>query len=134
MSIGAAIKARWSSSGLLARIPGGLWYEKAPQDVEWPHQCFLVLGNVDRGRTSTSTRRRVAFEIHTYYKPVEGEDPQEALAALVEATEQAFHDQLLTVDGYDTMLVTQNDSRTFEEDVQVYRGLNEFDFLLQKSR
>lgn len=134
MSLASAIKSRWEAAGLAAVIPGGLWQEKAPTETPLPYQVLVVLGEVFDGRTSHTIQRRSAFEIHTFYQAVAGADPQEALGTLVSATEAAFDDQTLTITDRSSMIVTQNDSRTFEEDHQVYRGLNEFDLRLQKSR
>lgn len=134
MSLAAAIKSRWEAAGLASVIPGGLWQEKAPTGVAWPYQVFLVIGQTFNGRTSTTHRRRLAFEIHTYYKPVSGKDPEAELDAILDSTEAAFEDQVLTPSNLTAMVVTQNDRRTFEEDFQVYRGLNEFDCRFQKSR
>lgn len=115
-------------------IPGGLWQEKAPPETPFPYQTFIILGQPFDGWTSNSVRRKAAFEIHTYYKTVAGADPEEAMDALVDATEEAFEDGTLTVSNRGTMVVRQNDRRSFEEDAQVYRGLNEFDLILVKSR
>ena len=134
MSVGTAIKSRWESAGMASRVPGGLWQEKAPTGVIWPYQTFLIISQSFQGRTSTSIQHQASFEIHTFYKPIEGEDPQEAVNTLLDLIETAFDDQVLTVEGFESMIVTQNDRRTFEEDFQVYRGLNEFNFKLQKSR
>lgn len=119
---------------MAALIPGGLWQEKAPTETPLPYQVFVVIGETFDGRTSHTIQRRAAFEIHTFYQAVHGTDPEEALGTLVDATEAAFDDQTLTVSSRSSMIVTQNDRRTFEEDHQVYRGLNEFDLRLQKSR
>lgn len=117
-----------------AVIPGGLWQEKAPPETPLPYQVLVVIGQTFNGRTTSSILRRAAFQIHTYYQAVAGKDPQTEVDALVDATETAFEDQTLTIDDRSSMLVTQNDRRIFEEDAQVYRGLNEFDLRLQKSR
>jgi hypothetical protein len=134
MSLAVAIKSRWEAAGLASSFPGGLWYEKAPAETPYPFQVFLILGQTFDGRTSTTLRRRAAFEIHTYYKVESGEDPQEEVEALVAETEEAFDHQLLNVSDRTVLLTRQNDSRTFEEDYQIYRGLNEFDLTLYKSR
>lgn len=134
MSLAVAIKARWEAAGMSAYIPGGLWQGVAETETEFPYQTFVVIGQVFSGRTSTTSSRRAAFEIHTHYKPAAGEDPQEALDAILDATEAAFDDQVLTINDRSCMVVKQNDRRTFDEDAQIYRGLNEFDLKLQKSR
>lgn len=134
MSLAIAIKSRWESSGLASVIPGGLWQEKAPAETPFPYQVFLIIGQVFDGRTSHTIKRRAAFEIHTYYESQSGADPEEAVDALVSATESAFDDQTLELNDLSSMIVTQNDRHTFEEDYQVYRGLNEFDLKLLKSR
>lgn len=134
MSLAVAIKTRWLAAGLDALVPGGLWQEIAPTGATFPFQTFMIIGQTYLGRTTNTTRRKVSFEIHTYHKPSDGEDPVEILSAICDATEDAFDDQVLTIDDLSSMVVKQNDRRTFEEDFQVYRGLNEFDVNIQKSR
>lgn len=134
MSLAVAIKTRWIAAGLESLVPGGLWQEIAPVGTPWPYQTFVIIGTTFSGRTTNTTRQKASFEIHTYHQPAEGEDPEEIITSICDATENAFDDQILSIDNRSSMVVRQNDRRTFEEDFQVYRGLNEFDVNIQKSR
>lgn len=134
MSLAKAIIEKWNNSAISSLVPGGLWREFAGEHPTFPYQTFTILGETHDGYTSTSTRRLAMFEIQTYVKGGDSTDPQEALDALVLATEEAFHDQSLTITGKDAVVVTLNDSRTFEEDSQVYRGICEFDLTTSKVR
>ena len=114
--------------------PGGLWREKGPPGVEFPYQSFVIIGETFSGQTSNTTHRLVFFEIHTFLKAQDDFDPQEQIDEIVDLTETAFDRSLLTVTDRTTYTITQTDRRTFEEDSQVYRGLNEFSLRVFKGR
>lgn len=134
MSLATAIVSKWRTSSLSADLPGGFWKDEIPTNSAWPFQVFLILAEVFDGQTTHNQHRLASFEIHTFYKAIDGEDPQTRIEEIVDATDTVFDEAILNVDDRSVYKVTQSNRRTFKDDSDVYRGLNEFTVKLRKGR
>jgi len=133
--IATGITAEYTGSALASILTGGLWREKAKQDVTFPYSVFHIIDDLQYETFSEEMEySRIQFDLWSKYSGTETEAIA-TLDALESALRTLYDYATLTISGWSTTEMRFLGSRpAFSEDDKIEGVIIEYEIYIFKSK